>query len=91
MSLTIGLDPTKADTIALALACDAPGCAGAAVFCHPDGYIGAHRQAMTAGWMDTVRSSGRVFLCPACSGKLGGGSGGGEHEPADEFGQVRLV
>lgn len=38
-------------------------------FHHEDGFIGQYALAIAHGWKDTDRGQGRVFLCPACSGK----------------------
>lgn len=38
-------------------------------FEHPDGFVGAYRLAMNAGWKDTSASGTRMFLGPCCSGK----------------------
>lgn len=95
MGLTIGIDPARPGrdhcAIVLALSCDTPRCCNVHVFAHADGYIGAHQLAMLGGWMDTVRASGRVFLCPACSGKLSRAPAGGDDEAADPFGQISLI
>lgn len=38
-------------------------------FTHADGYIGSHALAMAAGWLERQTPEGRLWLCPACSGK----------------------
>lgn len=59
----------------LLLECDAVEeffCRGAEAFTHPDGFIGAHRDAMKAGWLERQTSDGRIWMCPRCSGKVTG-------------------
>lgn len=53
----------------LTLTCDTEGCPTIQSFEHPDGYMGQRGLAMAAGWKDTSRDGGRVFLGPCCSGK----------------------
>jgi hypothetical protein len=58
--------------ITVTLSCDAATdifCRGFADFTSRDGYIGAHSQAMAAGWLERQTSQGRLWLCPRCSGK----------------------
>jgi hypothetical protein len=75
VSLTIQYDekqPIPRDSWLL-LECDAATeffCRGFARFDDPDGFIGAHRAAMAAGWLERQAPSGRLWLCPACSGKV---------------------
>lgn len=38
-------------------------------FTNPDGYVGSHAAAMQAGWLERQTPEGRLWLCPACSGK----------------------
>lgn len=44
-------------------------CRGFETFEHVDSFIGAHRDAIKAGWLERQTSQGRKWLCPACSGK----------------------
>ena len=74
MGITIGRLPEEfiESPVVLQLDCDARSselCCGAEVFLHPDGYIGQHRLAMEAGWLDRAGPNGRMWLCPKCSGK----------------------
>lgn len=39
-------------------------------FQHAEGFMAEYRLAMNAGWKDTQGPQGRIFLCPACSGKI---------------------
>ncbi|MHB8272704.1 hypothetical protein [Bradyrhizobium sp.] len=58
--------------VLLRLECDARTgffCRGRENFEHPDGYIGAHADAMAAGWLERNGPQGRIWLCGACSGK----------------------
>lgn len=63
-------------SIRMTLFCEGKNCTGAMlipptthIFEHPDGYIGAYRSAMAAGWKDTHQDGKRVFFGPCCSGK----------------------
>jgi hypothetical protein len=38
-------------------------------FEHPNGYIGCHALAMSAGWMERQTPQGRSWICPRCSNK----------------------
>lgn len=49
------------------LTCDNGTCTGADVF--ELQYIGAHGAAMILGWLERSGPQGRLWLCPACSGK----------------------
>lgn len=57
--------------IAVDLTCDEPK----GMFCingtfqHPDGFIAIHAAAIKAGWLERYADRGRLWLCPACSGK----------------------
>lgn len=54
------------------LDCDEPTamfCRGFAEFRSPQGFIGAHAEAMKAGWMERQSPRGRLWICPECSGK----------------------
>lgn len=53
----------------LALVCDRQPCSGNETFIYLDGYIRSHALAMAAGWLERQTSQGRLWLCPACSGK----------------------
>ena len=68
-----GLDQSQRDRVLLRLECDGDhGLFGPPVqnFEHPDGFIGEHRAAMDAGWLERDGGSrGRLWLCPECSGK----------------------
>lgn len=58
--------------VVVMLECDAVTeffCRGFEEFRHPDGFAGAHGEAMKAGWLERQTSAGRSWLCPACSGK----------------------
>jgi hypothetical protein len=58
--------------ITVAMECEAATeffCRGVEAFTHPDGYIGAHSAAMTAGWLERQTDQGRAWICPRCSGK----------------------
>lgn len=58
--------------MALVLECDARVslfCRGCMKYEHRDGYVGAHVMAMQDGWLERQASTGRIWLCPACSGK----------------------
>lgn len=58
--------------VSVTLECDQPEeifCRGFEVFQHDDGYIGAHAAAMDAGWLERQSPRGRMWICPACSGK----------------------
>jgi hypothetical protein len=55
--------------IELVLRCDGCSSSSAAEFRHDQGYVGAYRLALRAGWKDTHRDGVRVFLGPCCSGK----------------------
>lgn len=44
-------------------------CRGFATFEDDDGYVGAHKAAMKAGWLERQSPRGRLWICPACSGK----------------------
>lgn len=59
--------PTK-----LILECDSAMeffCRGVEEFKSPDGFIGGHAAAMRQGWLERNGPDGRIWLCPACSGK----------------------
>jgi hypothetical protein len=67
----IDFRPTPLGVI-VTLECDAVTeffCRGFDRFDHPDGFVGAHAQAMKAGWLERQTDKGRTWLCPACSGK----------------------
>jgi hypothetical protein len=54
------------------LECDAAAeffCRGFETFSHQDGFVGAHADAMKTGWLERQAPEGRIWLCPACSGK----------------------
>lgn len=53
----------------LSLACDRKPCSGNETFIYQDGYTGSHAAAMQAGWLERQTPEGRLWLCPACSGK----------------------
>lgn len=58
--------------VSVFLECDEPEsifCRGFATFEHEDGYVGAHKDAMAAGWLERQSPRGRLWICPACSGK----------------------
>lgn len=58
--------------IAMDLICDEPSgllCVREQTFTHPDGFIAIHSAAMKAGWLERYADEGRLWLCPACSGK----------------------
>lgn len=58
--------------LTMTLECDARAgffCRGVADYSHADGYAGAHHMAMEEGWLERVTTDGRLWLCPACSGK----------------------
>ena len=57
----------------MTLECDAAReifCRGVEVFADPQGFIGCHKLAMKAGWLERNTSTGREWLCPRCSGKV---------------------
>lgn len=59
-------------SVALDLECDEPTamfCRGFVTFTSTDGYVGAHREAMKAGWLERQSPRGRLWICPECSGK----------------------
>lgn len=45
-------------------------CCGFETFQSPDGFVGCHKLAMKAGWLERQSSDGRQWLCPRCSGKI---------------------
>lgn len=53
--------------VIVGLTCDVAGCGGAERLqaC----YIDAHGAAMSLGWLERQTPQGRLWLCPACSGK----------------------
>jgi len=58
--------------VTLTLECDSAAeffCRGFEKFEHPDGFIGCHAAAMTAGWLERHSPTGRLWLCPSCSKK----------------------
>jgi hypothetical protein len=58
--------------VVITLECDQHSaffCRGIAEFRSPDGFIGCHRDAMKAGWLERYASEGRLWICPECSGK----------------------
>lgn len=60
--------------VSVRLECDAVEaffCRGFEVFEEPDGggYVEAHKKAMAAGWLERASPGGRLWICPACSGK----------------------
>lgn len=58
--------------IVVMLECDAVEaffCRGFETFERED-YVTAHADAMKAGWLERQSSSGRLWICPACSGKI---------------------
>lgn len=58
--------------IAVTFTCDDTSemfCRGFETFTDPDGYIGIHKAAMAAGWLERHAPQGRIWLCPRCSGK----------------------
>lgn len=59
--------------VEITLECDeatAMFCRGFATFQSPEGFVGAHSQAMAAGWLERNGGArGRIWLCPECSGK----------------------
>lgn len=70
----IDYKPTPLGVI-VTLECDETSeffCRGFDRFEHPDGYVGAHAQAMKAGWLERQTSQGRKWICPRCSGKVSG-------------------
>ena len=52
--------------LTVSLICDGVCFNQAAFTC---GYVEAHGAAMRAGWLERQAPSGRLWLCPACSGK----------------------
>lgn len=73
----MGIEITARDnmvptSIVVTLECDAATemfCHGFQTFEHPDGFVGAHRDAMAKGWLERHGPHGRTWLCPECSGK----------------------
>lgn len=66
----VGRTPRVA--VKVTLECDKPTaffCQGIGVFESEDGFIGAHQAAMKAGWLERNDPAGRLWICPACSGK----------------------
>lgn len=58
--------------VTIKLECDevtAMFCRGFETFISPDGYIGAHAEAMKSGWMERQSPRGRLWVCSECSGK----------------------
>jgi hypothetical protein len=58
--------------IEVVLECDVHAemfCRGFEKFTRDDGFVGCHTAAMAAGWLERVAPQGRIWLCPACSGK----------------------
>lgn len=58
--------------VEVALECDETAaffCRGFAVFTSPEGFVGCHSDAMKAGWLERNGPKGRMWICPACSGK----------------------
>lgn len=72
IAITASQDNDFPYPLAVALECDvATGffCRGFEIFHHQDGYVGAHADAMKAGWLERQAPQGRLWLCPNCSGK----------------------
>lgn len=46
-------------------------CRGFIQYIDPEGYKGCHTAAMREGWLERQAPSGRLWLCPECSGKGG--------------------
>jgi hypothetical protein len=60
--------------ISVFLVCDGDGHgmfpADVAIFRHPEGFVGCHKLAMGAGWLERDGGArGRLWLGPCCSGK----------------------
>lgn len=59
-------------SVTVTLSCDSAVdifCRGFEDFTSQDGFVGAHSLAMTKGWLERQGPQGRIWLCPACSGK----------------------
>jgi len=59
--------------ILVELKCDGASgmfCWSIETFTDKAGYTGCHAAAMTRGWLERQSPQGRLWLCPACSGKL---------------------
>lgn len=74
MSISIDRGPSNfiEAPIIVTLRCDAATsqlCLEGESFMHPDGFVGCHVDAMTAGWLERHTPKGRLWLCPRCSGK----------------------
>jgi hypothetical protein len=60
--------------IVVELGCDdmtAFFCRGFQRFESTEGFVGCHTAAMAEGWLERQGSQGRIWVCPACSGKKG--------------------
>ena len=71
MGISIGIFEGSLD-IQVRLECDERKeffCRGTQTFRHEDGFIGCHKAAMDAGWLERNTADGRTWHCPACSGK----------------------
>ena len=74
------IEPARADGsppygVRVTLECDSRKdffCRGFETFEYDDGFIGAHADAMRAGWLERQTGQGREWLCPRCSGKVSG-------------------
>lgn len=58
--------------LVIVLECDAAEslfCRGFEQFDEADGFVVAHTLAMARGWLERQAPQGRLWICPACSGK----------------------
>lgn len=66
MSIDTGMFPLP---VKIELICEMMFCRAFEAFTDADGYIGAHRAAMTKGWLERQSPEGRLWICPHCSKK----------------------
>lgn len=69
MGIKISGEPFAVPTLELTCDGDHGLFPAVARFHHGDGFIGEHRLAMAAGWLERQGSQGRLWLCPECSRK----------------------
>lgn len=51
------------------LTCDTAACQSDEYFTRLEGFTACHAAAMALGWLERNGPQGRLWLCPACSGK----------------------
>jgi len=73
MGISVAIENAAYPHITLTLECDADPkvmfCRGFETFNDAEGFISCHKAAMAHGWLERNTSKGRIWLCPACSGK----------------------